>query len=1008
MTMGKKKGNKDAGTSKNQEKKDTAATTDSQESNQPSQNGDEDIILCSPYDEPDFYWDFDEDKGNYEKKPNRRPASYHVSKVDKSSPTARTKVIHLPEVDKIRSAVKEWRNNNYDDYKEVTSITRKLLMHWNDITVRDNRFFFCELEAIETLIWLTESTKGIAVSKKITGDGSNFQRICSKMASGTGKTVIMAMLIAYYSLNHFSYPSDTRFTSNFLVIAPSIPVKNRLSVLRPDTKGSQKSEENYFDKFQIVPQEYRDDLEEINIVIVNWHRLKWEDQSAYKARKSVDKRGVLTDDAYARKVLGEFAENKNFVVINDEAHHAWRPPAGEPKKDEKNEDLEEEIEEAKIWMKGLERIHNFSTIIKCHDFSATPYIPSRPPEDNLFTWIVSDFNLSDAIESGLVKTPRIVDLGKDVKDNPAIDLYYIYRDENIRADLNKRGNAKSPLPDDIKKVYRLIASNWKETSNTWKSKSQDRSPVMISVVNRVETAIRVESMFKQEFKTDFPDLSDENHVIRIDSSILKEFEKIEERNEKVEGDSESRENGSGEAEPGDEEEQDDNGTEEKSIKDMSKKKQIEYLYDQVNTIGKKGKAGENVTNIVSVQMLNEGWDVSTVTHIIGLRAFSSQLLCEQVIGRGLRRISFEIDKKTNKVTPEYVNVFGVPFSFFPIKMFKTSTSVIFPQNTVEIFPDPDQKKYEITWPNIIRIDSESKPIMAIEFESIQPLTLLKENFPDQVTMIAAIGKSSGASTTITVAPTKVRLQSSIFRMALRILQNLKHVKNCSKRVLFSQVVQILEKFIESDRLLTTDKMNNPVSPDQRKQMIMASQERISNHLLSHISLNSTDQLIPIYDRLEPHRSTGSMAKWPTKREFITGKKTHINFMPYDAGWEAAVATTMDKEVDAIDAWVKNDHLGFKIEYVYNGEVSKYIPDFIVRLNTGSHVILEIKGEDNTINESKRAYLDKWVRAINYENKNGRWHWAVIYDDKDIKKKLDEIVATDARGEIYKDSISRKK
>lgn len=190
----------------------------------------------------------------------------------------------------------------------------------------------CQLEAIETLIWLAEAPAAEKVGIEIPSDGGDLARLCSKTATGTGKTIVMAMLIAWRSLNRINYPTKNGFAKDFLIVAPNLTVRSRLSVLQPSGAG------NYYDLFGVVPPSSREQLRQTKIVVCNRHALAWDTEDKIKRRRSVDKRGAKSDEAYAREVLGELANSKNFVVINDEAHHTWRIPAGAKlSRDEKRE-----------------------------------------------------------------------------------------------------------------------------------------------------------------------------------------------------------------------------------------------------------------------------------------------------------------------------------------------------------------------------------------------------------------------------------------------------------------------------------------------------------------------------------------------------------------------------------------------------------------------------------------------------------------------------------------------
>ena len=357
----------------------------------------------------------------------------------------------------------------------------------------------------------------------------------------------------------------------------------------------------------------------------NWHALNWETDEQIGRKRSVDKRGAKSDEAYVRDVLDEMAPARNVLVINDEAHHAWRVPAESKVKGVAKAD----IEEAAKWVGGLDRIHQARGILTCYDFSATPFAPSgkRSSEEALFNWIVSDFGLNDAIESGLVKTPRVV-----VRDDALPDaktyksrLYHIYNDPEVKDDLNRRAKPDEPLPDLIANGYYLLGYDWRVTAKDWAEMGHKTPPVMITVANRTETAARVKHAFDRK-PILIDELCDAERTLHIDSGVLKRAGESEEPIAEVRID--------------DEDDSDDGAASPKLTADQS----AEQLRKMVDTVGRKGQPGEQIQNVISVGMLSEGWDAKTVTHIMGLRAFTSQLLCERVVGRGLRRTSYELTR----------------------------------------------------------------------------------------------------------------------------------------------------------------------------------------------------------------------------------------------------------------------------------------------------------------------------------------------------------------------------
>ena len=632
------------------------------------------LIINSPFEEPSKYWKFDKTKREFVLKEGRRPASYIIasSKSISYDDYGILKEIYL--VNDIRKRMQEWKK---DKYSGITGVTRRLLEFWNtraEVSGRKYNFFFCQLEAIETFIFLIEARSIFKQGLDIPKD-EILNRICCKMATGTGKTVVMAMAIVWQVLNKVIYPTDKRFSKNIFIVAPNITVKDRLSALDPSSRN------NYYKEYKIIPNNWSDKFRQGKIHIKNWHQLQWDTEEKIEKRKGADKRGPKSDLAYVREVLGELSRSRNILVLNDETHHAWRHyPDSKIKKTE--DTTKRDIEKATKWIEGLDRIHKTVGINQIFDFSATPYVPTGQTanETNLFKWIVSDFGLTDAIESGLVKTPKFAigdDASADAKRLKP-KLYHIYENEEVQPDLNKKAQKTESLPDIVKMAYTHLSHNWKTKYEHWKNNCQSSKkfcpPVMISIVNRKETADRLEYSF-------------ENDHIPV-SNAFKGSEKM--------------------------------------LKIYSGLEDDEDVRRTLENIGKIGTTGQNKHHIISVAMLSEGWNCKTVTHIIGLRAFSSQLLCEQTIGRGLRRMSYDLNDK-EMFEPEYVNVLGVPFSYLP----QEGNGQGEQEEEIPscIFPEKEKTQYEITWPNVQRIDSQLKPELNINFKTLSPFTLDVSSIP---------------------------------------------------------------------------------------------------------------------------------------------------------------------------------------------------------------------------------------------------------------------------------------
>jgi type III restriction enzyme len=921
------------------------------------------LIINSPYEEPSHYWSYDRESRLFDQKEGRRPAGYVIASESSKAFDDPGIFVQIPLVNLIRPRVKAWREAGYPG---VTGITKRLLEHWYNPEARgDRRFFFCQLEAIETLIWLTEAPNSEKVGIVIPSDGGLFKRICSKMATGSGKTIVMAMLISWQMLNKVTYPQDNRFSKYIFVVAPGLTVKSRLQVLMLSSPG------NYYDEFNIIPPGLIEKLRQGKILIRNWHALQWDTEEKLAKKKSVDKRGVKSDEAYVREVLGEIGQANNIVVINDEAHHAWRVPAESKVKGVKRE----EIEEATVWVSGLDRIHKTRNMLTCYDFSATPFAPSgkKSSEEALFEWIVSDFGLNDAIESGLVKTPRVVirDDGKLSKDYKS-RLYHIYNDPDVKDDINRKAEEHEPLPDLVTNGYYLLGKDWLETNTAWEKAGFKTPPVMISVANRTETAARIKYAFDHK-KIRIDELCEPDRTLHIDSKVL---DMAESQEEAVSID-----------EPVEEEEQDD-----EPVRKFSKKELAELLRKTVDTVGQVGKAGEQIQKVISVGMLSEGWDAKTVTHIMGLRAFSSQLLCEQVVGRGLRRTSYEVNPVTKKFDAEYVNIFGVPFTFLPHET-QDGPPPPPPSPKTRIEPVIEKQKFEITWPNIIRIDHTYKPTLKLEMDKVKPLELdawktttlaemapIVEGKPD-VTKISEINLRDLAQ--------KFRQQKIIFETARDIYDQMQPTWKGSREYLLAQLIRLVEAFIVSDKIQIIPSVYSK-DDIKRRILITLNMNKVVQHIWEAIRFENTESLEPIFDSDKPIRSTGDMRTWYTGKPCEYTRKSHINCCVFDSTWEASEAFELDRNPN-VESWVKNDHLGFEILYIFEGVVRKYWPDFITKLKTDEFLVLEIKGQDTQQDKTKREFLDEWVRAVNEHSGFGRWKWAVSENPADVKMIIEKAI-----------------
>jgi type III restriction enzyme len=423
--------------------------------------------------------------------------------------------------------------------------------------------------------------------------------------------------------------------------------------------------------------------------------------------------------------------------------------------------------------------------------------------------------------------------------------------------------------------------------------------------------------------------------------------------------------------------------EEREARKLTKDQQAEVLRRTVDTVGRVGEPGEQIRSVISVGMLSEGWDTKTVTHIMGLRAFTSQLLCEQVVGRGLRRTSYE-PGEDGLFQPEYVNIFGIPFTFLPHEG-EDGGPLPPPLPKIPIEPVREKTSFEITWPNIIRIEHVYRPKLELDLGAIQPLVLDATDKIENAEMAAIIaGKPHLAALTeidLQKLAERFRLQRIVFEVARDVFEHMKPTWRGTRENLLAQVIRLVELFMDSPRL----EVRPPLfyQDELRRRVILTlNMQRIVRHVFEQIRFGNTETLEPVFDTARPIRSTGDMLTWYTGRPVVRADRSHINLCVADSTWEAQPAYELDHN-SKVAAWVKNDHLGFEMTYIFDGTFHKFRPDYLIRLIDGTMLVVEVKGQDTEKDRTKRRYLAEWIEAVNGHGGFGRWTSDVVLEPSDL-------------------------
>ncbi len=879
-------------------------------------------IINGPFAEPTQH--YRSVLGEAELVAQRRPSGYTPGLRTRGGQTSmlEDEYVELPVVNEIRGHVARWRERGYPG---ATRSTLDLLRHWTRPD-RDRRLFFCQVEAAETAIWLVEGPQQDRTVASALEQQEAFTRHCLKMATGSGKTIVMGMLIAWSMLNKARQPTDRRFSDAVLVVCPNLTVRERLRILKPAET------DNVYEAFDLVPPGTAAALRAGRVMVTNWHAFAVADDAR---RRGVVKRGRESAGAFASRVLrSELGSKSNLLVINDEAHHAWRQAPAEPDGDtraagsmEAAVSVSEEQEGARVWLEGLALIHHARGINRALDLSATPYYlnGSGHAEGEPFGWIVSDFSLLDAIESGIVKVPRLpVDDNSGDPDPRYLDLW-----ERVKGKLPKRARGTEALARSdarlLKEVAGAIAtlgSAWKGEFDRWAAEGRPVPPAMIVVCDQTATAERVaDHIGSGQVFDEFTNRPDgPMRTLRIDSRLL---EKAEEQ-----------------VEPG-----------------QTKEKRAEQLREMVATVGKTGEAGESIRCVVSVAMLSEGWDARNVTQILGLRRYSYD----------------------DMSVPEYVDVYGIPFQAFPVKGQRRGTSVP-PRPQTLVQARRDRAALEIRFPRVTGYISDAKARITADVESMPRLTIDPATDPYWVKM-GERGLGKGSVHERQAYYDAHRLQRTEFEIAARITDDLKFGDEVGRRIMFPQVAAIVHHFVDERVDVIGDGQKEELALEQYRSLV----ESRLTEAIRPADEEGERPLLPVLDDLAPIGST-AITPFMTTKPCVPALRSHLSHAVVDSGWERTVARALD-ESPRVRAWVKNERLGLTVPYRHGGTMHQHVPDFVVEVTDGSFLLIEVKGQEREQDRSKEAGARRWVSAVNHWGRLGRWRYAKIHSPHQLEAVL---------------------
>ena len=969
----------------------------------------ENPVINSPYDEPRRHFVFSDDGITGEIADSRRISSYFIPI---PPPKRRGGQELLPGdwlgeriksnefINRVRERVSIWRRGGCQG---ITPITGALLDYWRN-PERDRPLFFCQVEALETAIYMAEVANRYGdgwIENRIreANEASNpgLFRIAFKMATGSGKTVVMAMLIAWQVLNKLAYPQDRRFGDSFLVVTPGITIRDRLRVLVPNDPN------NYYVERDLVTSDQLQQLQRAKILITNFHAfIRVDKVEAASLTKKVlagpsgnPEAFKETPDEMVRRVCRAFGNKRNLVVINDEAHHCYREKLedgeGKLEPDERSE-AEANTEAARVWISGLEAIRAKLGLRAIYDLSATPFFlrGSGYPEGTLFPWVVSDFSLIDAIESGIVKVPRV-----PVADNQMLGPIPTYRDLwlRVREHLPRKGRSLATrgeephLPKELEGALRSLYGDYEKSFHRWRELGFGTPPVFIVVCSNTAVSKLVFDWIAGWQKTLdgagtalvpgnldlFSNVDGDAWVARpntllIDSAQLEAGTTMDDAFKKAVA------------------VEIDRFKEEYRVRlpdrDVEKITDEDLLREVMNTVGKPGRLGEQVRCVVSVSMLTEGWDANTVTHILGVRAFGTQLLCEQVIGRGLRRSSYS-PNQSGFFDPEYAEIYGVPFSFLPV----AGTSEPRPPKEVHrVQAMPERAAAEITFPRVLgyRYVMPAERLEA-KFGAGSRMTLSTREVPTLVELDPVVGKRTVHDLNELHSR---RYQEVAFRIAkLTLDEHFRDEDGNERPWLFPQLLAITHEWMLKCVVCKDDAFPQMLLLSD---LSHAAAERIHRSIMQGTS--GEKRLLPVLKSFDAIGSTRFVAFDTIKEVWSTDPlKCHLNYVALDSGWEAKLAQTLEAMSEVI-CYVKNQGLNFAIPYTLEGQSANYWPDYIVRIAGSSseplNLIVEVSGRAKKDKAAKVATASQlWVPAINNHGGLGRWGFVEVRDPWDAAHKI---------------------
>ena len=910
----------------------------------------------------------------------------------------------MAHVNSLRERVDSWRRAGY---LGTTDVTRTLLRYWED-PERDRRLYFAQLEAVRTLIYILEAVPdddmNVFLESVNAEYNDNMPRTAVKMATGVGKTVVMAMTALWQAANRWEYPADERFTNRFIAVTPGITVRDRLlSGLRADSVD----QNDVYSEMDLLPPvgKYRERINAAQIEVINFHRFiprkvdMMRVTSVGKAVSGYEDKKESEAEALTR-ALGDLLEygGAPVMVLNDEGHHCHKGGG----KDQEGRD-------AMVWYGGIHALHKSSRLHSVLDYSATPSFISGGSKlkGKLFPWVASDYSIVDAIEAGIVKIPRA-----PVFDNQSPEEVPIYRDIYNQTKDIKTGFSEDRVNSDLESALKTMYADYDRESLSWSnSRTDSKVPALVISVNSIANA---NGLYR--YIAGYPSEVEDVFVPGRLGDLLSNYDANgrpypEPRTILMHDGIESREGGLNalsrpirlladlyrERFP--------NAVLSEDRRDkrrLSEGDDKEVLRRVLNTVGKPGEPGGRVRGVVSVKIISEGWDARTVTHMVGFRAFSSQLLCEQIGGRTLRRRIYEVDEQTQRFLPEYSTVVGVPWSYVPPGGTDDGATDCDDRQTYTVGLVPGRARHRVRWPNVIGYEAfggdEELTIGVEDWSEVPPLELSPTN---QIEVVAGalVGETETLRSNLVSFRRITFLASAQYVRLLSTEQE--GSANIDRASLFRQSVTVISRARSRGLLVVQEgQVYDEAKPDDTERMVNWLEEATKAGEKARAR-----EVHAILDDNVSWRFTVPFEEYETRRKDVCETvKSEISHAVCDSGWEVRVAQALDRRDDVI-GWVRNERLGWQIPWL--DPVAKawrrYHPDFVVRVDRGNgsilNVVIEVKGEERDDALVKKRYAEEyWIPSVNEHTelrRHGRWRYLYVTDPSDIHRMMNEAKECDS-------------